>query len=311
MKKTIIISAIGASLLAMSMPITASADENSDVTVRIEGINECLYYGTYELSESKTVADVLSSIDEADDSISITGISDGYITAVNDDKAAHFGGWDGWLYLVNDVEPTVSVSEYTVKGGDSIVLYYGDPYGVGMQRPVADTSEISKGIIKFTSKDAEYDADYNVTYNVNPVADMTVTWEADGKTTEIVTDENGQITVPSDFLTKGSHKLSVSKVSESGIPLVLRLAPDFEVQVDEIIAAETTAVSTTTSTETTTAATTAALTETKNVSSTAKSTTKAASAKNSSPKTSDAMPVVGLFGLTAALTALMARKKND
>ena len=310
MKKTIIISAIGASLLAMSMPITASADENSDVTVRIEGINECLYYGTYELSESKTVADVLSSIDEADDSISITGISDGYITAVNDDKAAHFGGWDGWLYLVNDVEPTVSVSEYTVKGGDSIVLYYGDPYGVGMQRPVADTSEISKGIIKFTSKDAEYDADYNVTYNVNPVADMTVTWESDGKTTEIVTDENGQITVPSDFLTKGSHKLSVSKVSESGIPLVLRLAPDFEVQVDEIIAAETTAVSTTT-TETTTAATTAALTETKNVSSTAKSTTKAASAKNSSPKTSDTMPVVGLFGLTAALTALMARKKND
>ena len=311
MKKTIIISAIGASLLAMSMPFTASADESSDVTVRIEGINECLYYGTYELSESKTVADVLSSIDEADDSISITGISDGYITAVNDDKAAHFGGWDGWLYLVNDVEPTVSVSEYTVKGGDSIVLYYGDPYGVGMQRPVADTSEISKGIIKFTSKDAEYDADYNVTYNVNPVADMTVTWEADGKTTEIVTDKNGQITVPSDFLTKGSHKLSVSKVSESGIPLVLRLAPDFEVQVDEIIAAETTAVSTTTSTETTTAATTAALTETKNVSSTAKSTTKAASAKNSSPKTSDAMPVVGLFGLTAALTALMARKKND
>ena len=311
MKKTIIISAIGASLLAMSMPFTASADESSDVTVRIEGINECLYYGTYELSESKTVADVLSSIDEADDSISITGISDGYITAVNDDKAAHFGGWDGWLYLVNDVEPTVSVSEYTVKGGDSIVLYYGDPYGVGMQRPVADTSEISKGIIKFTSKDAEYDADYNVTYNVNPVADMTVTWEADGKTTEIVTDKNGQITVPSDFLTKGSHKLSVSKVSESGIPLVLRLAPDFEVQVDEIIAAETTAVSTTTSTETTTAATTAALTETKNVSSTAKSTTNAASAKNSRPKTSAAMPVVGLFGLTAALTALMARKKND
>lgn len=311
MKKTIIISAIGVSLLAMSMPFIASADENSDVTVRIEGINECLYYGTYELSESKTVADVLSSIDEADDSISITGISDGYITAVNDDKAAHFGGWDGWLYLVNDVEPTVSVSEYTVKGGDSIVLYYGDPYGVGMQRPVADTSEISKGIIKFTSKDAEYDADYNVTYNVNPVADMTVTWESDGKTTEIVTDENGQITVPSDFLTKGSHRLSVSKVSESGIPLVLRLAPDFEVQVDEIIAAETTAVSTTTSTETTTAATTAALTETKNVSSTAKSTTKAASAKNSSPKTSDTMPVVGLFGLTAALTALMARKKND
>ena len=311
MKKTIIISAIGASLLAMSMPFIASADENSDVTVRIEGINECLYYRTYELSESKTVADVLSSIDEADDSISITGISDGYITAVNDDKAAHFGGWDGWLYLVNDAEPTVSVSEYTVKGGDSIVLYYGDPYGVGMQRPVADTSEISKGIIKFTSKDAEYDADYNVTYNVNPVADMTVTWESDGKTTEIVTDENGQITVPSDFLTKGSHKLSVSKVSESGIPLVLRLAPDFEVQVDEIIAAETTAVSTTTSTETTTAATTAALTETKNVSSTAKSTTKAASAKNSSPKTSDTMTVVGLFGLTAALTALMARKKND
>lgn len=300
MKKTIIISAIGASLLAMSMPFIASADENSDVTVRIEGINECLYYGTYELSESKTVADVLSSIDEADDSISITGISDGYITAVNDDKAANFGGWDGWLYLVNDAEPTVSVSEYTVKGGDSIVLYYGDPYGVGMQRPVADTSEISKGIIKFTSKDAEYDADYNVTYNVNPVADMTVTWESDGKTTEIVTDKNGQITVPSDFLTKGSHRLSVSKVSESGIPLVLRLAPDFEVQVDEIIAAETT-----------TAATTAALTETKNVSSTAKSTTKAASAKNSSPKTSDTMPVVGLFGLTAALTALMARKKND
>ncbi|MGN0537193.1 MAG: DUF4430 domain-containing protein [Acutalibacteraceae bacterium] len=227
-------------LVAGSFCVTAFAADEKEmtVTVRIEGISENLYYNTLSVpynTDELTVQDVLMYIDEQNEDLTITGADIGWISAVNEDKEASFGGWDGWLYTVNNVAPVVTVSDYALSEGDSIVLYYGDPYGVGMQYPSVDTSDLSNGILTFTSEDTVYDENYNATLVVNPVTDMAVEWfyAKDGEILSVtyITDGNGQITIDKDYLTEGEHTISVGKYNEAGLPLVLRLAEDYTVMV--------------------------------------------------------------------------------
>lgn len=307
MKKSIIISTICASLMAMSMPIV-SAEEVSTVTLRIEGINECFYYDEYSFDGTDdTLGKILSDIDLQNDNLSISGIDDDYITAINNDTAGTFGGWDGWLYTVNGLEPTVGINEYTVEDGDSILLYYGDPYGVGMQYPSADISEIENGVITFTSSDAVYDADYNVSYETNPVVGMTVSWKSDDEITNFVSDENGQIQIPSELLSDGNHSVSWLRTAENGLPTVLRSAPDYSIEVKISETVTTTSTETETETNSTTVAsetktTTNAVTSTINSNSTT---------ATSSPQTGDSISFVAMAGLVSVLTVIMAKKKNN
>lgn len=245
MKSVRILCALTASALAMSaFGLTAFAEDSREmtVTVRIEGIAGNLYYDTQSFAydtDELTVQDVLTVIDEQNEDLTITGIDIGYISAVNDDKESTFGGWDGWLYTVNGVSPVVAVSDYVLSEGDSIVLYYGDPFGVGMQYPTADSSALSSGVLTFTSEDTIYDENYNATVVTNPVADMTVEWfyTINGETLSVTytTDDNGQIVIDADYLTEGEHNLSVAKYSENGCPLILRLTPDYTVTVTETV----------------------------------------------------------------------------
>ena len=131
--KRILCSALAAALAVSSYSISAFADDEKQmsVTVRIEGINRNLYYDTVEVpytGDNLTVQNALMYVDEKNDDITISGVESGWITAVNDDMQATFGGWDGWLYTVNGVSPTDTVNNYNLSEGDSVVLYYGDPY---------------------------------------------------------------------------------------------------------------------------------------------------------------------------------------
>lgn len=234
------------SLLMVSAIFPANAfaaDKTMNLTLRIEGINENVFYDSVEVpyTDTLTLQEALAFVDSEDDSISITGIDAAYITDVNGDTAGHFGGWDGWLYTVNGVEAAVGIDGMQLADGDSILLYYGDPYGVGMQYPVADTADISKGIIRFTSSDTKYDADYNATVTVNPVVGATVTWSNGDVTADYTTDDNGEISIDKDLLTQGDHAVQISKFSDAGIPLVLRYAPDYTVNVSEVVPADNTA----------------------------------------------------------------------
>ena len=241
-KQTIIISSLGALLVGATLPcvVSATGDSSNEVTVRIEGISNNLYYDTVDLSKAtdlKTVADVLNYVDEQDDNLTITGIADNYITDVNGETAGKFGGYDGWLYRVNDTEPNVGVGDYTISNGDNIVLYYGDPFGVGMQYP---NVELKDNVLTVTSSDAVYDENYNATYVTSPISDLTVYWDCNGSVTTYTTNEQGQVTIDAKLLTKGKHNVAVSKVSESGIPLVLRLPKDYTVEVTTTIGESTT-----------------------------------------------------------------------
>lgn len=217
-----------------SVTTAFAADKTMSITLRIEGIKENLYYDKVEIpytEDSLTLQEALAYIDEQNDTIAITGVDTSYITEINGEAAGQFGGWDGWLYKVNNAEASVSIDALELADGDSALLYYGDPYGVGMQFPAADASDIEDGIIRFTSSDTTYDESNNAIMAVNPVAGATVTWESKDAATEYVTDENGEIKIASDELAAGSHKVQISKTGDSGIPLVLRLEPDFKITV--------------------------------------------------------------------------------
>lgn len=126
MKKTAkIISASLATLLITSSAVTAFAAEEKDINVslRIEGIDSCLLYNSYELSEGSTASDLIQYADKLSDAITVTGAENGYITDVNGETAGKFGGWDGWQYTVNAVSPSVGVNDYTLSNNDTVVLY--------------------------------------------------------------------------------------------------------------------------------------------------------------------------------------------
>ena len=224
-------------LIAGAFAAVAGAEEANGqkvtVSVRIEGITENLYYGTYEANVGDSVLSVFSAVDEASEDITITGLDQGYITAVNDDGSALTeNGWDGWMYRVDGESPTVGMSDFKLTADTKdIVLYYSDEYMTGMQFPQVDTSDIENGKIAFTSKDTVYDDSGNPSVNENPVIGMTVVWGyGDGKTAEYTTDENGVITIDKSQLEDGNHSLSVNR-SQNGIPTVLRLAPDYVVTI--------------------------------------------------------------------------------
>jgi len=116
--------------------------------------------------------------------------------------------------------------------GDSVLLYYGDPYGVGMQFPVADTTDIAEGVITFTSSDTTYDANYNPVITVNPVNGASVIWSYGDTTKEYVTDESGSIQIEEKQLAEGDHAVQIIKTADSGLPLVLRFAPGYTISVE-------------------------------------------------------------------------------
>jgi LPXTG-motif cell wall-anchored protein len=301
-------------LLAGSAVTTAfAADKTISITLRIEGIEQNLFYGTVEVpySDSLTLQQALTYIDTQEDSIAITGLDTDYITDINGEASGTFGGWDGWLYKVNGLEPTVAISGMELVEGDSILLYYGDPYGVGMQFPKVDTSKLSEGVITFTSSDTTYDANYNPVVKVNPVKGATVTWSNGDTATEYVTNEKGSITIDTDQLTKGSHTVQITKTGKSKQPLVLRFAPDYMVTVDSI------ADNTTTDkvTDTNTLNSNASDTDMDTASNTKASASQDSEAATQAPKTGEQTATTVTF-LILAITALcgiilLKRKENN
>ena len=222
-------------LTVSMMAAFVSADDASiKVKFRIEGVSGNIYYDTFETT-STTLTDVLKELDAASDDITMTITESqygNYLSSLNGIDEGSHGNKSGWMFMVNKAEPDVGMDGITLKDGDSVVLYFADPYGVGFQKPEADVSKIADGIIKFTSADTVYDANWNASVVTNPVAGMKVRWYTDDKNyTEYTTGEDGVITIAGKELTAGEHKLAIEKTAENGAPLVLALEPDYTVTV--------------------------------------------------------------------------------
>lgn len=225
---------LSAMMLFMCLVLPAvAAEEKITVTLRVEGIKACLYYGKVTLDAGSTALDALIRADEDSNELTVT-VTDGqfgaYVSAVNGENEKTFSGWDGWLYRINDTEPQLSAAQQKISSGDSVVFYYGDPYGIGMQYPVINTEKLREGMISFTSTDTAYDENWNPVECENTVMDYTLTWGyGNGKTVTVIPDENGVCTIEKEYLTNETHSVQIERYAENGCPTVLRLAPDFTV----------------------------------------------------------------------------------
>ena len=214
--------------------VAAFADDEITVTLRIEGAKEHIYSGS--LSSTKTnLTEFLKEVDAANDSFEFTMVDSAYgtyVSAINGLAEKEISDGSGWGYLVNGVAPATGIDGTTLKNGDVVVFYYYD-YTTNFQFPKVDTSKINDGILTFTSDDTVYDENWNVSVVTNPVTDMTVVWYyGDGEKAEYVTDANGQITIDENQLTKGTHKIAISKYDSSNkLSLVLTLPEDYAVEV--------------------------------------------------------------------------------
>lgn len=222
-------------LSAGCLCVTAFAgDGDKTVSLRIEGIKGNVCDGEFK-TEAATLDEFFKDADGASEDFELTIVESeygAYVSAVNGEAAAAFGGYEGWLFTVNGADPGEGMSSVEIKDGDSVVLYYADPFGAGFQFPEADLEKLGEGIISFTSKDTVYDENYNPSVEVNPVSDMIVKWyTGESEFKEYKTDENGAVKIDEELLTAGAHKLEYGKYAENGLPLVLRSAKDYTVTV--------------------------------------------------------------------------------
>ena len=86
---------------------------------------------SYTMPEGATIAELLQkAFKEAN--MSAEGLSKGYITSVTKDGETlaqlDKGSKSGWMYTVNGDSPTVGISDYVLKSGDRVKLYYTVDY---------------------------------------------------------------------------------------------------------------------------------------------------------------------------------------
>lgn len=94
--------------------------------IKIEGIDETLLDEYVDLNKETSVLDVLKNItNENNIDIQISGNeSFQYVTQIGEYKEKMQGGYSGWMYKVNNEEPTVSADQYHVNNGDYVLWYY-------------------------------------------------------------------------------------------------------------------------------------------------------------------------------------------
>ncbi len=225
-------------MLVSTFTLCSFATDDVTVSLRIEGIDKCLFYGDVTVKADATAYDALLKADENDDSLTVVSSASeygAYITSINGIVAGSYTEkmWDGWSYMVDGASPDVGVDAYKVENGDIIVMYYGDPWNTGMQYPIINTEKLSDGTISFTSMDTVYDENWNAVTKEVAVIDYTLVWGYNGKTVEITPDENGVCKVPYKYLTIGEHSVQIERYdAKTGLPTVLRLAPDFSVEIN-------------------------------------------------------------------------------
>ena len=232
-KKTLCV--LLAALLLGCTALTAFAAEG-DVTVslRVEGITDCLFYDNVTVAADATALDALKAADAASDDLTLTVTESdygAYLAAINGLYAGSqtTKGWDGWMFRVNDEAVSVGIDAFTVSNGDSVVVYYSDEFGdTGMLYPEINLDGLMEGKISFTSATTEYDPEtWEPTVKQVPVTGYTLIWDGE----KIIADEEGVAHLTEAQIADGDHSVQIERYAENGLPTVLRFAPDYGVTI--------------------------------------------------------------------------------
>lgn len=232
MKKTLILFVISVILIIGCVLPAIAAEPSLTVNLRIEGKDENLFYGkiTTNNSANYNIINILMLADNQSESLSIKGLSYGYITEINGLGIGQTaGGKDNYTVTVNDVRVDFEdIGTYPLKNNDTIIVYYADNYGEDMIFPIVDLKKLDQGYLKFSYE--KHSEDGKSVTNL-PISGATVTWYCDNAPFTYVTDGQGGIYIEKSAFTSGSHKLSIELKDENGTPMLLRPTPDFTVEV--------------------------------------------------------------------------------
>jgi prenyltransferase beta subunit len=198
-----------------------ASDNDKQISIRVEGINSTIIrtdsgYTTQKATVYDAVCELLKNNGIP---VSVQDSQYGkYVSAINNESAGTFGGYDGWLYAVNNTEGSVSMDSCSIKNGDDIAVYYGgySPQTL-IPRISLSTAEVETGSnfkVKINATYFDWDTNNNVTVNVTGAA-INI---SDKKYT---TDDNGEavITAPE---AAGSYTLEISQNRENNYPLLVR-----------------------------------------------------------------------------------------
>lgn len=127
-----------------------------------------------------------------------------FITSINNIAGGKFGGWDGWMYFVNGIDPGVGMTDAEVRAGDEVLVYYGD-WGIKpLQINLPETASMGQNIEVIVKAE-------------DKAVENAVVW-ANGK--KYTTDSNGSVTIA--INESGSFEVYAEKLDEKGKPLYVR-----------------------------------------------------------------------------------------
>ncbi|MCR5783223.1 MAG: DUF4430 domain-containing protein [Clostridia bacterium] len=206
-------------LTMMSCCVSAAYyDRNKTyLSVRVEGISKTFYDDSFNISRDATVLDALR---ETGLDVVVKESQYGlYVSSIEGNTEKTFGGWDGWLFELNGEELQTSVDQAKIGDNVNLLVYYGDPYGVGMEYPYAEirTYEGYITVLNMKFDDSEFESGNQP--EPTPIVGATVTFD-DG--TVLTTDSEGKVYLTDELKGDKVYFFTIEKYAENGLPIVLR-----------------------------------------------------------------------------------------
>ena len=233
MKKFVTFFVVVAILMSLAVLPTFADALSLTVNVRVEGKSQNLFFGeiTTNNKENYNVVSILKLADAQSEGMVIEGLENGYITAINGERIGQTEkGLDGYVVRINgEYVPYAELSSYALKDGDEILVYYSNEFDGGIiLEPIIDTEKIEQGYIRFTYEKPSQDGHF---VTAEAIVGAIVTWYCDDVAFTYVTDAQGGIYVEKTALTSGAHRIGLELIREDGTPGLLRLAPNYTVDV--------------------------------------------------------------------------------
>lgn len=126
----VIVRATGKGSVELPDDPPASAD-NMTVDMDIKALNNTWVSGSFEIKEGATVYHLLKKVAQ-ENNIEVIGLEKGYVKAMtyqgNTFSEFDKGTSSGWLYYVNDELPSVGMTDYVLKEGDTVHFKYTADY---------------------------------------------------------------------------------------------------------------------------------------------------------------------------------------
>lgn len=194
------------------------------VNVRVEGAAAGIFDGTVLVEspggETQTALDALvCALDGAGIDYVITDTDWGpYLFSIDGEESGSFGGWDGWMFVVNNEIAPVGAGDYHVQNGDKLVFYYG-LFPPGTLIPTVELNPLAPETgeeITVTVSSVYFDWNKGEDITVL-IENATVSFEGD----EYFTDSNGRAVLPP-VNVPGTYFIRASKDVEGDCPELVR-----------------------------------------------------------------------------------------